>query len=89
MQGTLEASLVKASWSGKPLVGVGGAGGHPAQAPNQLWGSDNSPCVAAIHTDVPFCQVHRRPRLQRPPVLVVEALPLGDAVQLHIYWGLR
>lgn len=52
----------------------GGGGGitHPA---------------AAIHADVPFARLAGCPVYDGLPVLVVEALPLGNAVQFTFVWG--
>lgn len=41
----------------------------------------------AIHADVAFARLAGRPIHHGLPVLVVEALPLGDAGQLTLVWG--
>lgn len=43
--------------------------------------------AAAIHTDVPFARFTGCPVYNGLLVLVVEALPLGDAVQLTFVGG--
>lgn len=43
----------------------------------------------AIHTDVPFARLAGRPIHHGLPVLVIEALSLGDAGQLTLVWGIN
>lgn len=43
--------------------------------------------AAAIHTDVPFARLTGCPVYDSLPVLIVEALPLGNAVQFTFVWG--
>lgn len=51
-----------------------------------VWGGTTHP-AAALHTDVPFARLAGRPVYHGLPVLVVEALPLGDAGQLTLVWS--
>lgn len=66
------------------------AGRHPAispmSAPGWGWASTTHP-AAAIHTDIPFARLAGRAVYHGLLVLVVEALPLGDAGQLTLVWG--
>lgn len=55
-------------------------------APGWGWGSTTHP-AAAIHTDIPFARLAGRAVYHGLLVLVVEALPLGDAGQLTLVWG--
>ena len=43
--------------------------------------------AAALHTDVPFARLTGRPVYHGLLVFVVEALPLGNAVQFTLVWG--
>lgn len=57
---------------GSPEAGRGWGTTHPA---------------AAIHTDIPLARLAGRPINHSLPVLVVEVLPLGNAVQFTLVWG--
>lgn len=50
-------------------------------------GRDITHPAAAIHTDIPSTRLTGCPVQHSFPVLVIEVLPLGDAVQLTLVWG--
>lgn len=73
----------------RKAFGGGGAGGHPAQAPNQLVGVKGQPTLQLPSTiDVLFARFTGCPVYNGLLVLVVEALPLGMQFSSHLL-GLR